>query len=241
MTMHRQAGTASLWFAVMSGATAVSAQDPGAPLTVARERSATQIFRARGKTRAEVHEYIRARHTVLDEIASSRPLESIDAQISFREYLDVAAFKSRMKASPLRVVALSFGWQDQMSGYELQNGESLDAALQRVAGIHRAFLEELHASAREELEGKSTARTTGDDLERHATFAAHASEVKKTFERRGLLVFGVRVRGPASAIKQMKDRDVLIRLADPLWDPGTLFPAARRVGVPISPYEHEKR
>lgn len=75
----------------------------------------------------------------------------------------------------------------------------------------------------------------------HASFSAHAAEVKLTFDRRGLLAFAVKVRAKAGVIKEIKDQDPLIRLADPLWVSRTPTGSVRRLGIPISPYDYEKR
>jgi hypothetical protein len=227
--------------AIVIGSAESLAAEHTSPLTVVRERGTTQIFAARGKSKDEIHAYINARHRVLDELSESSPDEVIESQISFREYLDADTFKARMKSMPVRVVSLSFGWHEQVAGYDLRNEESLDDALRSASAHHRAFVDELYTSAREELEAKAKAESGTEELERHAGFSAHSVEVKTIFDRRGLLVFGVKVRAKARVIKEMKERDPLIRLADPLWESQTPTGRVRKIGIPISPYYYEKQ
>lgn len=211
------------------------------PLTIVRERGMTQLFSARGKSKDEIDSYISARHRVLDELSETASDEVIDAQISFREYLDAEMLKKRMKSTPVRAVSISFGWHEQVAGYDLRREESLEEALRNAAAHHRVFVDELYTSARDELEAQAAAGSRIEELERHARFAAHASEVRSMFDRRGLLVFGVKVRAKSRAIKDLKDQDPLIRLADPLWDSQAPTGRVHKIGIPISPYDYEKQ
>lgn len=236
---------ASALAAFLAIVTAIASAGPvdvehSSPLTIVRERGTTQVFAARGKSKGELDSYISARRRVLDELSETSSDEVIDAQISFREYLDAEMFKKRMKSMPVRVVSFSFGWHEQVAGYDLQREESLDEALRSANAHHRVFVDELYTSAREEVEAKATAGSRIEELERHASFLAHAAEVRTMFDRRGLLVFGVKVRAKARIIKELNDQDPLIRLADPLWDSQALAGRVRKIGIPISPYDYEK-
>lgn len=187
-----------------------------------------------------INQYIKSRHQILDRLALENPEQVLDAQISFRDYLNSKQIAKVIRDYGVDVVTLNIGWKEQGGEYNIRQDESIEEALERANAHHRIFIEELYESAYNEHQEKMNGSISEQERQRLSEFLAHAIDLKNTFETYGVLYYGIRVKGKALKLKTIKDRDGNIRLVDPLWDDKEKelrgIYKIKRIGIPISPY-----
>jgi len=183
-----------------------------------------------------INQYIKSRHQILDRLALENSEQVLDAQISFKRYLNSQQLAEVVKRYDVKVQTLNFGWKDNGGGLDIAKDESLEEALIRDHFDHKAFVEELYETA-SELQKQAI---TEQDRKREDEFLAHAKELKDIYEKHGVLYYGMRVKGKASKLKAIKDKDSDVRLVDPLWDEREKglrgIYKIKKIGIPISPY-----
>ncbi len=187
-----------------------------------------------------INQYIKSRHQILDKLASENPEQELDAQISFKRYLNSQQLTEVVKRCDVKVLTLNFGWKDNGGGLDIAKDESLEEALIISHFNHKAFVEELYESA-SEFQKKAIESMNEQDRKREDEFLANTKELKDMYEKHGVLYYGIKVIGTASKLKAIKDTNTHIRLVDPLWDEresilGTTH-KIKRISIPISPHE----
>lgn len=190
--------------------------------------------------KTNINQYIKNRHQILDKLTLENPEQALDAQISFRRYLNSQQLIEIIKRYDIKVLTLNFGWKDNGGGVDIAKDESVEDALIRTNSSHKNFVEELYESA-SELQKKAIEGMNEQDRKREDIFFAEAKELKNIYEKHDVLYYGIKVRGTASKLKAIKDTDANIRLVDPLWDEresilGTTH-KIKKIGIPISPHE----
>jgi hypothetical protein len=187
-----------------------------------------------------INQYIKSRHQILDRLALENPEQVLDAQISFRDYLNSKQITKIIRDYGVDVVTLNIGWKEQGGEYNIRQGESIEEALERANTHHRILIEELYESAYNEYQEKMNGGISEQEWQRLSGFLDHAIDLKNTFETYGVLYYGMRVKGKASKLKAIKDKDSNIRLVDPLWDEREKglrgIYIIKKIGIPISPY-----
>lgn len=187
-----------------------------------------------------ISQYIKIRHQILDELASENPEQVLDAQISFKRYLNSQQLTEVVKRYDVKVLTLNFGWKDNGGGLDIAKDESLEEALIRSHFNHKTFVDELYESA-SEFQKKAIEGMSEQDRKREDEFLANAKELKDMYEKHGVLYYGIKVTGTASKLKAIKDTGTHIRLVDPLWDERESILGAthkiKKIGIPISPHE----
>lgn len=220
-----------------------AAQDARSPTIIKEENHTKLIFAPSVNTKAAILTYVEERHRVLDELSAMIPNQLMEAQISFKDYMNSEEILAHVRRYDIDVLALNIGWKDQVGGYELDNGETIAEALKTASFHQKRFTDELYESALRQSRDKASAEGSQEDLARHAAFLAHAAGLKSGFQRRGLLIYGLRVRGEAAELKSMRDMNNSVRLVDPLWfenEEQVMESSVRKVAIPISPYEFNK-
>lgn len=208
--------------------------------TVTEQNVTKFFFTPDGKDMQTINQYIEKRHQVLDKLAVEDPEQILDAQISFKQYLNSKQLAEVIKRYDVKVLTLNFGWKDNGGGQDIQKNESIEEALKRAHLSHKAFIQELYESA-SELQKKAIEEGSEEDRKREEKFFAEAKELKDIHEKHGVLYYGIKVTGTASKLKAIKDIDTHIRLVDPLWDERESILGAthkiKKIGIPISPHK----
>ncbi len=187
-----------------------------------------------------INQYIKSRHQILERLALENPEQVLDAQISFRDYLNSKQIAKIIRDYGVDVVTLNIGWKEQGGEYNIRQDESIEEALEKANAHHRIFIDELYESASNEYQEKMNGSISEQERQRLSEFLAHAVDLKNTFETYGVLYYSMRVKGKASKLKAIKGRDSNIRLVDPLWDEREKglrgIYKIKKIGIPISPY-----
>lgn len=232
----------ALLIAVMiASANGAESKSPKVDVPMVTEQNVTKFIFTPDKMDVQtINQYIKSRHQILDRLALENPEQVLDAQISFKDYLDSKQIAKVIKDYGVDVVTLNIGWKVQGGEYNIRQDESIEEALERANAHHRIFIEELYESAYNEYQGKMNGSISEQEQQRISDFLAHAIDLKNTFETYGALYYGIRVKGKALKLKTIKDRDSNIRLVDPLWDDREKelrgIYKIKRIGIPISPY-----
>lgn len=220
---------------------AAQESDAGSPALIETKHGKVLLFGPRSKSKKGTLDYVDARHKVLGELYKQAPGDFVEAQISFREYLDPREVASFVKRNDLTVLALNFGHGEQVGGYELHDGEDIDSAINATTTNHQAFIEELYESAHNQYEESIHRNANREEIERLSGFIAHAKEQKSSLEKRGVRFYGARVRGKVATLERLKKRNELIFLIDPIvssnTDRTTITEVRKKIAIPISPYD----
>lgn len=216
------------------------ANDTATPQKIISGGTTKLLFGPNGTKKVE--EYIQARHLLLDELSLTQPGQILDAQFSFRKHFSAKELISliqnyKSKKYNIFPYALNIGWEDQSAEYRLQDGESLPVALDRAHFRHGAFVRELYESALNQYQQQVALGATGSEFQQYSDFLAHASALKRMYETRGVLYYGLQARSSASQLKAIKDSDPNIRLIDPMLivNESPLSAAARKLAISIAP------
>lgn len=216
-------------------------KSPKVDIPMVTKQNVTRFIFTPDKTDLQtIHQYIKNRHQILDKLASERPEQVLDAQISFRQYLNSQQLIEVIKHYDVKVLTLNFGWKDNGGEVDIAKDESIEEALIRTHSNHKDFVEELYESA-SELQKEAIEGMNEQDRQREDDFFAEAKELKDIYEKHGVLYYGIKVIATASKLKAIKDTDTHIRLVDPLWDERESLLGVthkiKKIGIPISPHE----
>lgn len=186
------------------------------------------FFMPEGSSPQSIAEYIKERHKLLDYLAEEYPNKVIETQISLKDFLTGDEILAILNQYDVKIKVFNPGWKDSSGDFVLKEDESLSEALQRLNEYEKEMLEGFLSmeSYREEKESK--AMDTWKDC-------------WDNFQKRGVMIYGIKLEGKTAEIKKMKDEAKQIRLADPLWK-GSLYNLLQKthivspIAIPLNPF-----
>ena len=202
------------------------------------------IFGPRCDDASCIDNYIKSRHTLLNRLSVDNSAQKIEAQISFKDYLGEREIRQLfLPYKDIKVITLNIGWGEQVGGYDLKEGESLDEAIKNVREHHLRFLDTLYESAIGEYQNQQDIYSDSEETLRKGELLSHATEIRQVFRKRGVTFYGARIKGTISTLTKIS-KVKWIRLVDPLWseeDETSNGIETKKISVPISPYEYNRK
>lgn len=225
----------NLMLAALLASPAVPAEAVEHPLRVTNERGTAVIFVAPS---TGPDKYIADRHLLLDRLAARSPDATLEAQLSFSRHLTSSDLLKELDDSGVTVRTLNFGWDGQSGGFDLREGENLQAALARLHRYHGEFINQMKDSRK--LIETETERNghRPEDKERYERHVEHVGELATSYDAYGVLFTGARVSATASRLRAFRDYAASVRLVDPLWDElsdASGIPDVRKIAIPLPP------
>lgn len=233
-----------LSFILVTATASASAQNIDQPRLVSGKSGKKLFFSPTTSEPGDIDRYIQQRHAVLEQIARQDPEALIEAQLSFRHYLRAPSFLKLIQKYPVKVTSLSIGWKDNSGGHDVKPGELIEQALNDAYKGYGDFIAEHYGHAVGDFEAQRSHIVSISDRERTLVFLKDASELKRVYDKHGILLYGTKVKGAAHVLWGLSS-DHEVRLIDPMVDPrlSDLDSGQRikAIAIPIHPSRAEIR
>lgn len=182
-------------------------------------------------TPESVAEYIKERHKFLDYLAKTDPSKIIVSQVSFKDFISANEFISFAKKYNLDIETINAGRNDCTGGFNVKQGESLEDALVSLNKSEEGFINRM----------VETSHQLNENGEISSEEAQKWEDYKGSFQESGTLVFGVKLKGSAQNLKNIKDTEGEVRLIDPITqgDFNNLLEQnfnVSQIAIPVSPF-----
>lgn len=176
-------------------------------------------------TPESIAEYIGERHKLLDYLAEKHPNKVIEAQISFKDFLSMNEITAIVNHYDVKVKTINHGWKDNGGTHNLYKGESFEETIPELIKFNEEFFGSMMED-KDEVSEKSR-----NDME----------EYYENFKKKGVMVYGLKIKGKTKELKNVKDGIGQVRLMDPLWK-GNLFNLLEKthivapIAIPLNPF-----
>lgn len=230
---------------IISGFFSISFAEDNSPFVMDNGVVRKIIFGPRCNSISCIDNYIKSRHNILQQLSIENPNKSMESQISFRDYLGEDKVRQLFSSyQDIKIITLNIGWGEQVGGYDLKKGESLDEAIKNLREHHIKFLDVLYEAAVGEYQNQNKVFSANDEESlSKAEFLTHATELKQVFRKRGVTFYGARIIATVSTLIKISKLNY-IRLVDPLWSEEDVTPDGieiKKISLPISPYEYNRK
>ncbi len=195
---------------------AVAVSEFSGKVKISKNR-AQMFFMPPDHSKDAIDDYIKKRHAALKKLAEEEPNKAIQAQMSFQGYMSDKRVVALVKENKLDVVTLNMGWKEHGGGHDMQEGESIEAAMESVVLYQKKFLSVLLEDADRQVAGLRQQGISDAQMKAELEFQKEAHDLSSVFHNKGLTFYGMRVAASAKQLHTLTASEETIRLVDPLW------------------------
>lgn len=198
------------------------------------------FFMPADNSKSVIDNYVKRRHEALAKLSKEDPNKELHAQISFNGYLSADQVVAFVKGNRLDPVSLNIGWKENGGGYDLKQGESIEAATKSAASHHDRFIAQLQEDANMQVATLRQQGMADAEMQSELAFQKNANDLSSVFQTKGVPFYGIRVAGRAEQLNALTGNDKEIKLVDPLWggsmekEIGDIYPVTK-IAIPLVP------
>jgi len=161
--------------------------------------------------------YIYERHQLLDRLVKTDPDKTIEAQISFNNFLTGDELLKFIDKYNISIKNLNSGWGEHVGNLEINDKQTPKEAIKLITNYEEKAIDNIYKSTKDFLESEGKEDFSIEEIESAKSLMRETEDRKQSLKEKGVMFYGIVVNGKAVNIKGVKDKSKEVKLADPLW------------------------